>query len=150
MREFRNACGKFATGIVVITTEHEGMVHGMTANGFMSVSLDPNLILISIDNNKRMHKLLKESKKYAISILAHHQERWSRHFAGSPQEDFAVEFQDFHGAKVITDAVAYFETSIVSQHEEGDHTLFVGKVNHFECNEQDPILFFKGSYMKLV
>lgn len=150
MRAFRNACGKFATGIVVITTEHEGKVHGMTANGFMSVSLDPNLVLISIDNSKRMHQFLHESKKYAISVLAHHQEKWSRHFAGSPQDDLLVEFVDFHGAKVVPEACAYFETSVVSTHIEGDHTFFVGQVNNFACTEDDPILYFKGSYMKLV
>lgn len=149
MREFRNSCGKFATGIVIITTEHDGIVHGMTANGFMSISLDPTLVLISIDNNKKMNALLKSSKKYAISILAHHQEQWSRHFAGAPQEDFAVDFLDFNGVKVIPGAAAYFEASVVSMHQEGDHTLFVGHVNHFESNDQDPILFYKGSYKQL-
>src|SRR5699024_12434263 len=81
-REFRNAMGKFATGVTVITTEVDGEPHGMTANAFMSVSLHPKLIMISIDNRANMLDKIKEANKFAVNILADHQKDLSMHFAG--------------------------------------------------------------------
>ena len=69
-REFRNVLGRFATGVTVITTEFEDQVYGMTANAFMSVSLSPPLILISVDNRARLNGYLATSGRYGVSILA--------------------------------------------------------------------------------
>ena len=85
-RALRNACGLFATGITVVTTEVDGDVHGMTANAFMSVSLDPPLLVISVGHKARLHDLLKQTGRYAVSILRHDQEDYSSHFAGWPVE----------------------------------------------------------------
>ena len=68
-RQFRQAMGKFATGVTVITTEVEGEVHGMTANAFMSVSLDPKLVVISIGDRAHMLEKIKNSKKFAFNIF---------------------------------------------------------------------------------
>ena len=72
-RTFRFACGCFATGITVITTEIDGEIHGMTANAFMSVSLDPPLVVVSVDHKARLHDLIPQSGKYAVSILSKEQ-----------------------------------------------------------------------------
>jgi flavin reductase (DIM6/NTAB) family NADH-FMN oxidoreductase RutF len=149
MKEFRNACGKFATGIVIITTEVDGEVHGMTANGFMSVSLDPSLLLVSIGNDQKMFDCITKSNQYAISILSTEQEAWSQHFAGAPQDDLKVEFSLFQNVKVVPNALAYFTTNVVSSHLEGDHTLFIGKVDYYKVNDElEPLLYYKG-YKKL-
>ena len=81
-RQFRQAMGKFATGVTVITTEVEGEVHGMTANAFMSVSLEPKLVVISIGERAQMLKKIKTSKKFAVNILSGEQQDYSMIFAG--------------------------------------------------------------------
>ena len=81
-RLFRNAMGKFATGVTVITTELQGENYGMTANAFMSVSMDPKLVVISIGHKARLLDRIKESQKFAVNILADHQQDFSKLFAG--------------------------------------------------------------------
>src|SRR5580698_4981016 len=81
-RDFRNALGRFASGVTVVTAHHEDRTHGMTANAFVSVSLDPPLVLVSLDNRSNMHRLLPEVRRYGVSVLAEHQEELSNHFAG--------------------------------------------------------------------
>ena len=79
--EYRRALGRFASGITVVTTSHDGHAHGMTANGFMSVSLDPPLVVVSLANTCRLHSLLPASGRYGVSVLSESQEPLSRHFA---------------------------------------------------------------------
>ena len=85
-RQFRQAMGKFATGVTVITTEVEGEVHGMTANAFMSVSLNPKLVVISIGERAQMLEKIKNSKKFAVNILSGEQQEYSMLFAGQIKE----------------------------------------------------------------
>ena len=145
-RGFRNACGKFATGITVVTVEVDGEVHGMTANAFMSVSLDPPLIVVSVGKKAHMHKLLAQSERYAISILRQDQEAYSGHFAGFSPQDFVPVFDTRHNHPVVANAIAYFVTRLHEAHEAGDHTLYIGQVEYFESNEQAPILYYEGKY----
>ena len=83
-RQFRNALGRFASGVTVLTAEYEDQTHGMTANAFVSVSLDPPLVLVSLDNRSNMHRILPQVRRYGISVLAEDQEPLSNHFAGRP------------------------------------------------------------------
>lgn len=148
---FRNACGKFATGVTVITQKTDDKVHGMTANGFMSVSLDPELIVISVGKKQRMHTLLMEGNEFGVSILSENQQDLSNHFAGRPDENLNVQFDHIKGAAKIADAIGYFIAEIKSRHDEGDHTLFVGKVTDFGITEEDkkPLLFYSGNYKNI-
>ncbi|MGB1250882.1 MAG: flavin reductase family protein [Candidatus Promineifilaceae bacterium] len=149
-KQFRNACGCFATGITIVTTEIDGEIHGMTANGFMSVSLDPALILVSMGHNTRMHELLPKSGRYAVSLLTTDLEKWSSHFAGWEQKDLDVTFERFGGQPVVPGAMAYFSAEIIDAHPAGDHTLYIAKVSDFAYdNEADPILFYTGKYKKM-
>lgn len=81
-RQFRITMGKFATGVTIVTTYHEGQSHGMTANSFLSVSLDPPLVLVSVAARARLHALLAPGCRYGVSVLADDQEALSRHFCG--------------------------------------------------------------------
>lgn len=150
-KEFRNTLGRFASGVTVITTEKEGQIHGMTANAFMSVSLDPPLVVLSVDNRTTMHNLLPESKRYGVSILAEGQEALSNHFARRPVEGLKISFVEKHGVPVIDGAVAQIIARVVNIHRAGDHTLYVGQVEHLEWTDEKPLLFFAGQYhhMKL-
>ena len=149
---FRNACGLFATGVTIVTTELDGEAHGMTVNGFMSVSLDPALIVVSIGHTSRMHKRLQKTGNYAISILTEPHEAWSSHFAGWEQPDLDVTFDRFDGKPVVPNAAAYLSAEIVDAHPAGDHTLYIARVDAFATKPDHaaPLLFFKGRYNKLV
>lgn len=148
---FRNTCGLFATGVTIVTTELDGEAHGMTVNGFMSVSLDPALVVISIGHTSRMHKRLQETGNYAISFLTQPLEAWSSHFAGWEQPDLDVTFDRFAGKPVVPEALAYLSAEIIDAHPAGDHTLYIARVDAFATNPEAaaPLLFYKGRYNKM-
>ncbi|MCM3691967.1 flavin reductase family protein [Neobacillus niacini] len=146
-RLFRDAMGKFATGVTVLLTENEGETHGMTANGFMSVSLDPKLVVISIGHKAKFLEKVSQSKKYTVNILAEDQEHYSRHFAGKPGE--AVEFETLAQLPVLKGAITQIACEVVSEHVEGDHTLFIGRVVDLRIEDKEPLLFFSGKYRQL-
>jgi flavin reductase (DIM6/NTAB) family NADH-FMN oxidoreductase RutF len=141
--------GRFATGVTIVTTELNGQVHGMTANGFMSVSLDPPLVLVSMGNNSNMHKLLPQSLRYGVSFLAQDHERLSTHFAGRPQEGLEVDWVRKADMPLIANAIGHIVTRVVAAHLAGDHTLYVGEVEHLDFVDDDPLLFYAGKYRQL-
>jgi len=145
-REFRRVLGRFASGVMVITTVHEGTTHGMTANAFVSVSLDPPLVLISIDNRSNMHKILPHSKRYGVSILSDKQEDLSKHFAGRPKESLEVPFVWQREVPLLDGALAHLVCRVVDEHPAGDHTLYIGQVEHLNYKDGAPLLFYTGTY----
>lgn len=144
-RAFRQAMGRFATGITIITTVDEGSVHGMTANGFMSVSLDPPLVLISL-GTCRMANLLSNTGRYGVSMLNDQQRDYSRHFAGQAKLTTSPEIEWHQGLPFIGEAVAHVGADVVDAHEAGDHTLFIGKVSYLATREGRPLIFHGGDY----
>lgn len=148
-RLFRNAMGKFATGVTVITTEHDGQPHGMTANAFMSVSLSPKLVVISIAEKARCLTKIKESGKFGVNILAADQQELSAIFAGQKKDEIGITFDELAGVPVLPGAIAQISCEVVSEYVEGDHTLFIGKVNDIVLEEKDPLVFFTGQYRSL-
>lgn len=149
-RQFRNAMGEFATGVNVITTEVDGDVHGMTANAFMSVSLQPKLVVISIGEKASMLNKIKKSKKYAVNILSEEQKELSMLFAGQIKENKDVSFDRLGGLPVIKGASTQISCEVINEHVEGDHTLFIGKVIDVKLEEEcNPLLFYKGQYSSL-
>jgi flavin reductase (DIM6/NTAB) family NADH-FMN oxidoreductase RutF len=148
-RLFRNAMGKFATGVTVITTEVDGEVHGMTANAFMSVSLNPNLVVVSIGEKASMLDKIKKSQRYAVNILSSEQKDLSMVFAGQLKERQDVSFDRFAEMPVIKGALAQIVCEVVNVHIEGDHSLFIGKVLDLQLKENEPLLFFNGKYRSL-
>lgn len=148
-RHFRNALGRFASGVTVITTHYQGRAHGMTANSFVSVSLDPPLVLVSLGNRSSMHAILPAARRYGISVLGEHQETLSNHFAGRAVPNLHVGFIEREGIPLLEGAVAHFVTHLVGAHPAGDHTLYIGRVEHFEWNDDKPLLFYAGRYRHL-
>ncbi|MDR7237524.1 flavin reductase family protein [Neobacillus drentensis] len=149
-RQFRSAMGKFATGVTVITTEVEGEIHGMTANAFMSVSLDPKLVVISIGEKAKILNKIKESKIFTVNILAADQEELSMIFAGQLKEHKEVTFERLDGKPVLSGAVAQIACEVSAEHVEGDHTLFIGKVTDIHLEDAEPLVFYNGKYRSLV
>ncbi|GEL76976.1 flavin reductase family protein [Tenuibacillus multivorans] len=143
---FRNAMGRFATGVTIITTQVEGEIHGMTANAFMSVSLDPKLITISIDHKARMLDFIKQSGQFAVSILKDEQQDISMHFAGQKESFSSVQFDKISGVPIIKDALAAVVCDVEEYNEVGDHTLFIGRVLDIELTDGNPLAFYGGQY----
>jgi flavin reductase (DIM6/NTAB) family NADH-FMN oxidoreductase RutF len=143
----RQAMGRFATGVTVVTTQADGAVHGMTANSFMSVSLDPALVLIAL-GECRMRAHLEHAEHYAVNVLAEEQENLSAHFAGQPRFD-TVQFEQWRGHAFLPDAVAHIGARIVDRHVAGDHTLFIGEVDALRFRDARPLLFYTGGYRQV-
>jgi flavin reductase (DIM6/NTAB) family NADH-FMN oxidoreductase RutF len=148
-REFRHTLGRFATGVTIVTTEAEGQVHGMTANAFVSVSLDPPLVMVSVDNRARMINYLTASQRYGVSILAENHEPFSNHFAGHPVAGLEIPLVKKHGMALLDGAVGHLVTSVVQTILAGDHTLYVGQVEYLWWQDERPLLFYAGRYRKL-
>jgi flavin reductase (DIM6/NTAB) family NADH-FMN oxidoreductase RutF len=127
-RQFRNAMGKFATGVTVVLTEVAGDVHGMTANAFMSVSLNPKLVVISIAEKAQMLEKIKQSKSFSVNILASDQQELSMIFAGQTKKQQEIVFDRLEGIPVLPGTVAQITCEVSAEHVEGDHTLFIGRI----------------------
>jgi flavin reductase (DIM6/NTAB) family NADH-FMN oxidoreductase RutF len=145
--EFRRTLGMFPTGVTIITTQAEGQVHGMTANAFMSVSLRPPLVLISVDRRAKMNSLLHEGSRYGISVLGDEQEALSDHFAGRVLDDPPeARFLLVRETPLVDGAVAHIVARIVRSYWGGDHSLFLGQVEFARSRPGAPLLFHGGRY----
>jgi len=148
-REFRDALGRFASGITVVTTVIEGETHGMTANAFVSVSLEPPLVLVSVANKAHMHGYLKESGRYGVSVLTAGQEAYSQHFAGFGAPDTQPEFVEVNGIPLLAESLAHLIVRVTDAHLAGDHTLYIGEVEYVKLWDGEPLLYFQGRYERL-
>lgn len=147
----RQTLGMFATGVTVITTLVGDQVHGMTANAFMSVSLEPPLVLISVDRRTKMCSILHEGARYGVSVLADDQRALSDRFAGRPADGGPdPSFKIVHETPIVPGAAAHFVARISRSYWGGDHSLFLGRVE-FACFSEDarPLLFHGGEYRRL-
>ncbi|HLR79006.1 MAG TPA: flavin reductase family protein [Bacillota bacterium] len=145
-RIFRKVMGKFATGVTVVTTKTDEGIHGMTANAFMSVSLNPKLITVSIDNEANILHKISRSQKFAVSILSESQQDISMHFAGQTKEERKIDFDYVQNIPIIKDSLASIACDVYESYPVGDHTLYIGKVLHVACKEDTPLTFFGGQY----
>lgn len=145
-REFRNAMGRFVTGVTIITAEDDTGTHGMTANAFMSVSLDPKLIMISVGNQATMLDKIKSAQKFAVNVLCDNQQDISMHFAKQLLKDEPIEFGNMSGVPIINDALANVVCDVYEEYVLGDHTVFVGAVKDFVVNEGRPLTYYTGQY----
>lgn len=144
--DLRRTSGTFGTGVTVITTRLEGEDHGMTANAFMSVSLDPPLVLVSVDRRARMLAKIETTRRYAISILSEEMADIAMHFAGKPPEWLHTPFVDFGGMPVIRGALAHFVARLEQAIPAGDHVLFLGRVEHLNRDQGRPLIFHDGQF----
>ncbi len=152
-RELRNALGRFATGVCIISTVAEsGEALGMTANSFASVSLDPPLVLWSLQNNSEVFDVFSAPRHFAINVLASEHQEHSNRYAkkGDHLLDPAHYTPGKFGSPLINDALVSFECELHASHEGGDHLIIVGLVKDLRSREGgDPLLFFCGGYRQL-
>ncbi len=148
---FRRTLGMFATGVTVLTTRVAEQVHGMTANAFMSVSLRPPLVLISIDRRAKIGALLHEGTRFGVSVLEARQTGLSDRFAGRTADDLPeAAFELVHETPLVEGALAHLVARVVRSYWGGDHSLFLGQVEFARYGEGRPLLFHGGRYERLI
>jgi len=148
-RAFRRALGNFATGVTVVTAAAaDGRTVGVTANSFNSVSLDPPLILWSLDKRSSSHEVFELASHFAVNILAADQIDLSNNFARPKDDRFAgIDHQPGEGgAPVLADCSARFHCEKFQQVDGGDHWIMIGKVVQFDDFGRSPLLYHQGAY----
>jgi len=145
--------GAFATGVTIITVDLDGEVHGMTANAFTSVSLDPMLVLVCVDHSTRTHAHLHSKKRFGINVLGEDHKAISEYYARQERSHEHAEVEagarfdrTSHGTPMLHGALAYLECRLQTAEEAGDHTIFIAEVEDVVLREGDPLLFFRGKY----
>lgn len=150
--DLRQALGSFATGVTIITTlGKNGQKVGMTANSFNSVSLDPPLVLWSLDKNTNCFEDFINASSFAIHVLAADQQDLSERFANVGQDRFNnLECsQGLDGIPILDRYSACFQCTMEHRYEGGDHIILVGKVVDFIDNQLPPLVFYRGQYKQL-
>lgn len=150
--EFRTAMRRWATGVTIVTAKHNHSRHGMTVSSYISVSLEPPLVLISLEQNVKTTKLIHASGVFGVSILGEDQQMISDRFAGRIPEiknRFAgLEFFTLKtGAPLLATSLATFDCQVVSAIDAGTHTLFLGEVLDLRIGgNKKPLIYFDRGY----
>jgi len=149
-KDFRRALGSFASGVTVVAAEHADGLQGMTASAFISVSMDPPLVLVSVSRRAQFHAAPPRAGGYTVSVLAADQEALSAHFAGRPDPQLQVSWErTSRGTPVLAGALATIDCTLETAVEAGDHTLYVGRVVEVAVHERPPLLYWRGGYRRL-
>jgi flavin reductase (DIM6/NTAB) family NADH-FMN oxidoreductase RutF len=154
---FRRAMGSFPTGVTVVTvTSGDGSMHGITVNSFSSVSLDPMLVLVCLNEASRAVGLIERARAFVVNVLSAGQQDVSRWFAnpyrpaGSSMFDGVPFEPGITGCPVIVDAAASFDCRLRQSHRAGDHLIVLGEVVALVHRPQlEPLIFHAGSYKSL-
>lgn len=150
----RHAMRKWATGVAIVTSAHDGAAHGMTASSFTSVSLTPPQVLISLALATRTHTLVRASRIFAVSLLAAGQESISDRFAGRADGDDRLAGLDTFtlvtGTPLLRDAIAHFDCRVIATFTSGTHTIFIGEVLAVRSSEAaSPLVYYDRAYRSL-
>ena len=150
--DFRRVLSHFATGVTLITTlDGDARPTGLTASAFTSVSLQPPLVLVCVDHKAQCFPAILTAGRFAVNILGAEQEHLSRRFASARTDKFdGVTYEvSARGLPLIAGALARLECTTMSTHAEGDHTIFVGRVDGADVSAGEPLLYFRGTYNRL-
>lgn len=148
-RMLRDCLGHFATGVTVITCEADGRPHGATVNAFTAVSLDPPLVLVSLDRNSKACGYL-DGRPFTVHVLHHQQDQLALHFAGKPNGDRVEWLPAADGlAPRLADSLAYLACTPWRSYDGGDHVLFLGEVKEFATGDAEPLVFYLGKFRRL-
>ena len=148
--DFRKICGKFATGVTVLTTTANGKVHGITVNSFTSVSVNPPLILFCIDKKARFNPPLTAEKSLAINILSEEQQDISSRFANpslTNEERFSgLQLLTDYAYPVFDDNMGVLIAQLQQTHDGGDHWIYIAKVIEGQSFDGNPLIYYGGYY----
>jgi flavin reductase (DIM6/NTAB) family NADH-FMN oxidoreductase RutF len=149
--QFKLAMSHFASGVTIVTTEHEGKPYGLTVASFASLSLHPPLILVCIEKSVKSHDALVASQKFAVNILSSDQAGVSNHFATRRDDKFAdtATRTGEVGVPIIEGALTVIECRVRDQLPGGDHSIFIGDVVAVHVREGNPLVYFRSGYRQL-
>jgi flavin reductase (DIM6/NTAB) family NADH-FMN oxidoreductase RutF len=148
----RRTMGRFATGVAVITTEHDGVPHGMTVNSLTSVSLEPPLLLVCFNKGARSADAVVDAGRFAVNILSSRQQAIALRFAQRGEDHFAgldLEY-DGHRVPVVPRALAHLDCDVDRILDAGDHTVVLGAVTDVCTRDGDPLGFYGGRFGDVV
>jgi flavin reductase (DIM6/NTAB) family NADH-FMN oxidoreductase RutF len=153
-RIFRQAMSQFASGVTIVSTNHEGILHGLTVASFCSLSLDPPLIVVCIDKRSNTHGMIEKSGVFAVNILNNEQQDVSRIFADPSTEGHRFEAVRYRtaasGAPIIEPVLAAIDCKVSATHDGGDHTIFIGEVIDLAIDESaEPLVYWRSGYHDL-
>jgi flavin reductase (DIM6/NTAB) family NADH-FMN oxidoreductase RutF len=148
---FKLAMSHFASGVTVVTTEHDGKPYGMTVASFASLSLHPPLVLVCIEKSVKTHDAIATAGKFSVNILEHGQSEISNRFASRIDDKFAG--VDTRRGKLdlplLANALTSIECIVQSQVPGGDHTIYIGEVQHIHTTEGIPLIYYRSGYHRL-
>lgn len=150
-QDLRRIGGHFATGVTVVAAEVEGRTCALTVNAFMTVSLDPPLVLVSIGKASRSLACLERAERFGISVLGEEQQELSATFALKDDAKLArlASLRGGTGVPLVEGAIAYLECRVERRIEAGDHVLFLARVEAHKARGGRPLLFHRGRYTRL-
>ena len=147
--QFRRAMGKFATGVTVVTFEHQGKPAGMTANAFMSLSVDPPMILVAARSQSRFAQSVASGDAFGVSFLDKEQEALSRHFGGQPNAALPDPFERIDGAPLLRAALVRIVARVAFFNDTATTEIYTAHVLHVHESDGPPLLFYTGKYKAL-
>lgn len=149
--QFKMALSHFASGVTVVTTEHEGRSYGLTVASFASLSLHPPLVIVCIEKGVKSHDAIEASGKFGVSILGSGQSELSNRFASKLDDKFAgaATARGDLGIPLIDGALCTIECRLRERLPGGDHSIFVGEVVGVHAREGTPLLYFRGGYHQI-
>lgn len=149
--QFKHALSHFASGVTIVTTEHEGTDYGLTVASFASLSLNPPLVLVCISKSSSSHDPIVKSKKFGVSILGSDQEAVSGRFASRGGDKFAGldVRRGTLGIPLVGNALCTLECRVHDQVVGGDHSIFIGEVVDTQTREGAPLLYFRAAYREM-
>lgn len=148
---FKEAMSRFASGVTVVTTEHDGTPYGMTVASFASLSLHPPLVLVCIEQSVKTHDAIRGSGRFGVSILGQSQADVSGRFASKSEDKFAgiTTRRGEHGLPLIDGAICTLECRVQGELPGGDHTIFVGEVLDSETSDGAPLVYYRSNYREI-
>jgi flavin reductase (DIM6/NTAB) family NADH-FMN oxidoreductase RutF len=154
--DFKAALSSWAAGVTIVTSRHAGLVYGITASSFSSLSIDPLLILVCIANSNHLARMITDSKLFAVSVLATGQEDLANYFSihgrdPSPAFEERVQTHEWHtGAPIVQGALAHLDCTLDEAVAGGDHTIMIGRVVGAASDPSaTPLLYFRRGYRTL-
>jgi flavin reductase (DIM6/NTAB) family NADH-FMN oxidoreductase RutF len=152
-RDFRNALGTFGTGVTIVTAmADDGKPYGVTCNSFASVSLNPPLVLWSLGMFSQGLTIFQNASHFTVNVLGASQRALAAQFATSSEDKFAgVKWTPGLGkAPVLANSVANFQCRAADRYYGGDHVIFLGAVEDYSYNREEPLLFARGGYGQFI
>jgi flavin reductase (DIM6/NTAB) family NADH-FMN oxidoreductase RutF len=150
--DFRTALSRFASGVTVVTTrDATGKLFGITVSAFCSVSLEPPLVLICIEKTTGSHHAFEESGRFTVNVLTDEQAGLSEHFASLLDDKFSMidHAVDEHGIPLLQNSLATLQCHLFKSLDGGDHSIFLGLVEHVIVRDAAPLIYFKGTYRSI-